>query len=455
MLVDPILDKHWVRVGHFVAWTAAQSARMATAGVGDERDGEESEELEPQFPFDSKTTECVLDLRALCALPVDQDEDGVMAFRALMLPKGKTLHVPNEPGCYATLGPWRTQIALSLVHFVKSTKRKAELLLSFVDYGMLSSTAHGIFTMSLQLPLTKQRNVYEETPRFTPIADVRGFTSIKSAQQPWAAVLKPALARQSIYSVPKLFSAEEIIHHLSHRLEARIKTIASTAREGMATAVADLARQDKRLAEKQKARFESRLASTLNWLTSLPPSRYDRRMEERIMTVETDATVEWLKTPQRAQLETGNAEFRSTSTAIRRLSPLSPGPAAAASPAATAPAPAAPVVPAVVIEEEDEDEESDLEEEESQGAEGIPELLQPAKRARTAPARFAPLVGGKSKQDKDAKERRCLSSFFSTPCSYLAPSHTLRIPSVLIVTLFCLAGIRCCIDEGRWHQPAY
>ena len=87
----------------------------------------------PKVPFDVTTTDCVLDVRALCALPQESEEDGAMSFRALLLPKGKTLHVPGEPGCYATLGPWCTQIALSLVHFVPVTGRKPELLLVFVD----------------------------------------------------------------------------------------------------------------------------------------------------------------------------------------------------------------------------------------------------------------------------------------------------------------------------------
>eukprot|EP00966_Prymnesium_polylepis_P331372 7386933-Prymnesium_polylepis.2 len=116
--------------------------------------------------------DCVLDVRSLCGLPQDPEEDGAVAFRALLLPKGKTLHVPDEPGCYATLGPWRMQMSLSLVHFVTATSRKAELLLAFVDYGMLSNgKSTGIFVMSLQLPLAKKRNVFEETPRFTKIAE--------------------------------------------------------------------------------------------------------------------------------------------------------------------------------------------------------------------------------------------------------------------------------------------
>ena len=94
------------------------------AGSSPDDDDEVAEEDAPKFAFDARTTICVLDVRSLCALPVDADEDGAMAFRAFLLPKGKTVHIPDEPGCYATLGPWRTQVALSLVHFVKASQRK-------------------------------------------------------------------------------------------------------------------------------------------------------------------------------------------------------------------------------------------------------------------------------------------------------------------------------------------
>ena len=74
------------------------------AADGDD-DDDEVVDTPPKYPFDVNTMECVLDLRALCGLPLDPEADGAVAFRALLLPKGKTLHVPDEPGCYATLGP--------------------------------------------------------------------------------------------------------------------------------------------------------------------------------------------------------------------------------------------------------------------------------------------------------------------------------------------------------------
>ena len=107
------------------------ASRVLPMGDDDDDHDDTNEELAPpKYPFDVSTMECVLDVRALCGLPQDSEEGGAIAFRALLMPKGKTLHIPDEPGCYATLGPWRMQSALALVHFVAATNRKPELLLS-------------------------------------------------------------------------------------------------------------------------------------------------------------------------------------------------------------------------------------------------------------------------------------------------------------------------------------
>ena len=119
--------------------SAASAPEAAPAEAAAATEGEE-DAREIQHPFDPETTEAVLDVRALCRLPLDADEDGVHAFRALLLHRGKTVHVPDEPGCYATAAPYKSQTAVAIVHFHPSTKRENELLLSFVDYGMVSNS---------------------------------------------------------------------------------------------------------------------------------------------------------------------------------------------------------------------------------------------------------------------------------------------------------------------------
>ena len=226
-----------------------------------------------RIPFDPKTQICVPDLRALCRLPADPDEDGVQTFRAMLFPIGKTIHVPDEPGAYATLGPWRMQAALCLVHFHEATKRDAELLLSFVDYGMVSnSSANGIFVMSLQLPLQKARNIFEETPRFTSIQDVIGFSQFNPRTQPWCAVLKPALERQAVCADLEVFSQLDILTMLKKTLGSRLEALEEFARADIGKLVRDLERQDKKAAQKAKAKLESRLAAICRFSRSCHPA---------------------------------------------------------------------------------------------------------------------------------------------------------------------------------------
>ena len=369
---------------------------MAESCDDDDKDDEEEEAvLPPKYPFDVDTMDCVLDLRALCGLPEDPEEDGVVAFRALLLPKGKTLHVPGEPGCYATLGPWRMQTALSLVHFVTATARKPELLLAFVDYGMLSNGAStGVFVMSLQLPLSKKRNLFEETPRFTKIADVAGFSTIDAKEQPWCTLLEPALKRQPLYEGNKLYSPADIPNHLRLPLATRIVGLLATARAGIATKVTALGRQDKRQAERVKAQLTAQLDKAHEWLLSLPPSKYDKRTEERIILVKpgVDDGVAWLTSPQRTQLQSGLAECKPTARAIRRIEVPAP-----------AEAPAVTEVPNVAddpapADDDDDEEVGSVLEDDFDNEQLLDAAAAGSKRARKATAHFEPEQAGAKKK---------------------------------------------------------
>ena len=228
---------------------AAPAAAPSAAPIQTETDGTARK---MQYPFDPEITQCVPDIRALCSLPADPDEDGVHTLRALLLPKGKSVHVPDEPGCYATIGPFRTQTALCIIHFHESTQREDELLLSFVDYGMVSNGAmHGIYVMTLQLPLQKARNQFEETPRFTSIKDVCGFTNIKETAQPWCVLLKPALERHALFTRIAVFNALDVVQYMRSPLAVRLLQLREGTEQDIAKLVEDLARQDKRAAEKQ------------------------------------------------------------------------------------------------------------------------------------------------------------------------------------------------------------
>ena len=351
-----------------------------------------AEEEAPKCPFDFNTQLAVCDLRSLCALPPDPEQDGMRTFRVMIFKKGRVLKVPSAPGCYATNADWRVQIALALVHFVPATKRKAELLLCFVDMGMVCNSATGMFVESLQLPLKKARNLSDEAPRLTKMADVSGFTRIDPMVQPWCNMLKQALERVPIYQNPKIYTPNAIIDHMRIKLETRIVSLAMWCRGDIAKTVSGLKQQDLRAAEKAAALYEGRLASVLQWLALLPPNKYDVRMAERVVEMgagHPDADKPpWLKTPERVALHAGTAERPvCTSVAVRRLP--SP-PAAAAGPSSP---PAAPGTQQFSDASHESDPMLDVEVEAARERVG--------ERKRTAPARYT--AGSPNKKGKQVR----------------------------------------------------
>ena len=394
---------------------AAPAATPAAAPAAAPAATQAEEQTPPiQFPFDAATTQCVPDLRALSRLPADSAEDGVHTFRAMLLPIGKTLHVPNEPGCYATRGPWRMQTALCKVYFLEATQREPELLLSFVDYGMVSnSRANGIFVETLSLPLQKARNLYEETPKFTSIKDVCGFSHIQHKDQPWCAMLRPALERQPMFERLEIFTPIDIVTMLKTPLQTRLLKLQAFAEEDVAKMVADLERQDKRAAQKQKASLESRLAATCEFFSSLPPKKYDRTTKDRVIEIseQQDTAVQWLTTPLRESLSSGTAHLAST---VRREMQFDAPPPAASAPCAAAAADAH-------EEEEESDHFAELEPEVEEVERDPSPSLKSSARSRAKTKRFSDEVAAESKVDR--KKAKKSSKVRAALCSACCRAH--------------------------------
>ena len=74
-----------------------------------------SGEVAPKIPFSSDQYDVALDVKALCGLPWDAQQDGVRAFRLLLFQKGKVIHVPEMFGHYVVDGEWTTQTAIAVV----------------------------------------------------------------------------------------------------------------------------------------------------------------------------------------------------------------------------------------------------------------------------------------------------------------------------------------------------
>ena len=241
-----------------------------------------SGEVPPKIPFTATDTEVVLDGKSLCGLPWDADQDGVRAFRALLFPKGKVMHVPDMPGRYVVDGEWVQQTALVVVHFVESTNRKPELLLSFVDHGMASETQQGMSVETLKLPLLVRKDTYESNVKVAPIEDVSGFTPIAASQAPWSLHLAKTLSNLPMFKQLQIGKPSEMDTYIQKPLSERIKDIVHMAREAIATELKVAMRQDAGVAQRRKAVLNAKL----NAMQATIEERFDAyepRLTQRII----------------------------------------------------------------------------------------------------------------------------------------------------------------------------
>ena len=358
---------------------------------------------EPQHPLNLEKEEVIIDLRAMHRIPFDLNEDGMGALRVAILPKGRSLHVPGQAGRYIVGGSWRHQYALCIVHWIKSTARLPELCIGFFDYGMLNPSASGIFVETLQLPLMRSNRVFEDCPRTTKLADVAGFSDIFPARAPWATQLAPALEKQALFKRLGISKPADIQKLNSSRLATRITKLEEDTRAKMEAAVADIRRQDTRMADKQLAKYEATLTATLGALKALPPSAYDCTLGDRIVQlVEGDAAAlpvgfPPISSPSRKQVAEGGAELIRTVLARRerRTEPVAEGEKQAT----------------VLSEDDDDDDDNGDSDDDDDDADndaraGVAKEASPVygKRKRKATAHFEPTVKPtKAKTAKTAK----------------------------------------------------
>ncbi|KAL1496629.1 hypothetical protein AB1Y20_014233 [Prymnesium parvum] len=188
----------------------------------------------PAVKFDATAQDIMIDFKACSELPFDPDTGGVKAFRAIVFTKGKGLHVPDKPGHVIVCGEWSKQEALCLVHFAPQTKRDPQLLLNFVDYGYANNSMSGVSVESLPLPLLVKKGTYQDSPQLTRVSDVAGFTPIDAAKMPWAATLKPCLAKQALFKTFGISSPNDLSDWLeSQKMEERVKQLVGMANSAM------------------------------------------------------------------------------------------------------------------------------------------------------------------------------------------------------------------------------
>ena len=368
------------------AEAAAAAARLAEP---DEIDSDPEAELEVELvekPFDITKHDLVLDVRAMTELPFDPDASGVKSFRAFVFEKGKSMHAPGEAGKYIIAGEWFEQWALALVHFIPSTKREPELLLNFVDYGMLSQNNSGISVETLALPLKVAKNVYNDTPRLTMIADVAGFSTIDAGKTPWSTNLAACLKKHPLFVSHDVLMPKHLLEWLKKKtLKQRLLDLEINTRKAINKEVAAMRKQDESQADKIQAIFMARLAKTLESLKALPPQAYD--CDERIIVLkpDDDQAPLPLTTPLRKKVLEGESELVRTQLVVRSARETFAAPPAAA----TAPTPVVePIVEEEPLPAPDEDDVDDVPQEE---VEATNITILEGRRARLPTNRFADL----------------------------------------------------------------
>ena len=103
----------------------------------------------------------VIDMKGLSYIPSCLDEEPVRSQRALLFQKGSTLHVPGVAGSYVTTKPWQLLVAPLMVKYTEASGIEDELVLSFTDCGLASSTMAGAGIVTLDFPLKVRHNVWK------------------------------------------------------------------------------------------------------------------------------------------------------------------------------------------------------------------------------------------------------------------------------------------------------
>jgi hypothetical protein len=347
-------------------------------------------------------------LKGICGIPFDPLVDGVLSFRALMLPKGKSMAIPDVHGCFAVDGSWTNQVALMVVHFVEKTRRLPELLCYFIDHGMANRDQSGISVASLKLPLLIRKSTYEADTKVAPMSDVSGFTPISIAQAPWSIHLEPALKKLEPFATLQLFKPSTMGTWIAKPVASRIEVLVQMATAALEVAIAAVNRQDPSQASRVRSAAVAKLDTVVAALRE-KASSYDAKLTSRVVKISDAALAStvWDMSPVRAAFA---AEEQPRLLRSRLLPTLLPtvqagGPAASSVPSPVPP-PASREVgegsaaakPREGLVDDDSDDDSD---DESSDEDEVPFAeMRLGKRARQPTSRFE--AGAKSGPKKPA-----------------------------------------------------
>ena len=295
-----------------------------------------------QFKFDATEHVLVLDIKGLCAFPVDFETDGVASVRAFRFNKGQVMHIREEPGRYMTSAPWHTLLMPMYVYFTEALGRTRELAMAFVDFEMAAEGRTGVVVISYQLPL---KGSGKDTARVTAAEDIAAFEVIPTPDSkhllPHFAQLDSPMVQH--FGVAKPSDSGRVVS--SFKLRDRISTVTEAALASIEHRAAELRTQCARAGDQFSVQNRAKLTAVQQALTRLNPELYDVSIKHRILQMDlssepTGDEPDDLTSPVRASLRSREAELQRTqlrrslrmANAAEETVPV-PAPAEAAAPA--------------------------------------------------------------------------------------------------------------------------
>ena len=288
-------------------------AVKALAAAGAMTDAAPLKEVKNVVPFNFEKESLIIDFKSLFQLPFDTEQDGVKALRAIVFNRGTGSLYPKDPSKLLIMGYARKQNAFELVHFDPRSVRAPELLINFVDYGMVNGARNGVSVETLALPLMKAKKVYNSDVNVTPIKEIVGFETIDCGIAPWSMSLKPCLDQIAQFKRTAVCNLRSMQSYISSSMALKLDDCKKWALEDIEAEVKAISRQDESQGSKQRAIFQSKLDALVVEINKWPLKNFDEGMDKRINCIDPlDKKAEkpdWVSSSVLRQMVTKNHMF--------------------------------------------------------------------------------------------------------------------------------------------------
>jgi hypothetical protein len=266
-----------------------------------------------------------IDLKGLSHIPGNLNEEPLRSQRLLLFTKGSALHVPNLPGAYVTNKPFKVIVAPCMVSFSESSGLEDQLVLSFTDHSLASSTMAGIGIVTLDFPLKVRHNVWkgDNDAQIKSLASVTTLYPIDTKDLKYIDV-NPTLKHYPLLNELSVACPPDALQWISRKLEEKVELLVKRALKEAESHAAVVRATDTRAAAATLTRHTAQIEKLKSDLEALGYDQYDRRINDRIQSIDLDNTttaadgMDWLSSPLRCSLASGRAVRGDTILKVRR-----------------------------------------------------------------------------------------------------------------------------------------